>query len=841
MLTLEDTLRVVASRAKMMTDNCVANESGMLACKLSPEGAQKLISQSPNASQLTVTCLNGIDDCVVGGPLDQIDLFQKECKIHKVKVKPMDVPYAFHSSAMDPILEPLQTLGHSVQFARPSIPVYSNVFGRLFEEKDFSSDYFALHARQPVRFTEGLLDLQSRDLLENTVFIEIGPHPTLLPILRGSSQSESCTYLGCLHKGQDAWISIGSMLATLSLLKLSMNWRDVFIGTSAKVTSLPGHPLGGSSYMIPYREPGLVVDSPEHSSGELRTKTKFSLLPWLKSQKSSSKGFVLETALSVLGPLISGHNVGGNCICPASVFQELALEGAQTILKPPEEELLVVTGMSFVSPLIYVPSRDADIVTVHIFRHDSTSAVDFKVTSCLTKDLEENTHCTGRVSLQNFRSNSCHWVKDAAMVTRQSRYFSGSGKNYLSTFRGKVLYDSVFARVVRYAPEYQSLVYLSVAESNLEGIGSFKIPSSSQNDYLAHPVFTDTLLHAAGFIANLAVRSDEASICANVESVEISYLDIDYADSFTVYCSLLEIKGAFLADATALNAAGEVVAVVRGMEFKRLRRSTFQQALSRQSFAIDPGKFPVEQDEPELSAGLDGSLTSEDAIKSPVESRGSLVSEVGKTLRTIVTEVGGFSEQDLDYTKSLDELGIDSLMQIEIISKVTRTFPGQTGLDHRALSECETLESLERTIGSILQVPVEVTPPNSTLVSSRQQDSRQLTPIDSDCPSSDERQNNPMTLHVSHAEAASLCLFHDGSGQVSMYARLRDHDRSMTAFFDPHFGSPTRPPTSIEQVTEYYVSLLPRSKLSPLIVGGKSGFCPLLNLADNNQVGRSGE
>lgn len=819
-----------------MTDNCVANMSGMLACKLSPEKAEELILDNPGVTQLTVACLNGIVDCVVGGPLGQIDIFQKVCKTQKVKVKLMDVPYAFHSSAMDPILEPLQVVGRSIRFGRPTIPVISNVFGRLFEEEDFSSDYFALHARQPVRFAEALLNLQSRELLKGAVFLDIGPQPTTIPMLRSSIRPDSCTYLSTLQKGQDAWTSISSTLAAISLLKVPINWREVFIGTSAKVIGLPGHRLGGSTYLTPYQEPRHVADTFEQYSVELRIKTEFNLLPWLKTQASPNEEFVLETTSAILGPLISGHDVGGTSICPASVFHELALEGAHTTLEPVEGQLLVVTKMSFASPLIYVPSQEADVVTVYITKHDLASGADFRITSRSTKDLTEDIHCTGSVSLQNFPIDASHWIKDAAIVTRQSHYFSGVGKSYISTFRTKTLYEAVFTRVVRYSSEYQSLVYLSVANSNLEGIGSFKLPSSSRTGYLAPPVFTDTLLHAAGFIANLSVDSDEVGICARVESVEISYRDIDYADSFTVYCSLLEIKGAILADAIALNALGKVVAVVRDMEFKRIRLSSFQQVLSRKSTAVEPRKFPVGQEKPQLSAGLDTPPTSGEVINTPIESRSSLLHDIRTTLKNIVMEFGGFSEQDMTYTNSLDELGIDSLLRIEIISKLTRTFPGQAGLDHNALSECDTLESLENTLASILQSSVEIASLVGAPESASQLDSCQPTLVPSDYSPSDGLQKNPIVLHISHGEQAPLCLFHDGSGQVSMYARLRDHDRSAYAFFDPHFGSDKRPYCSINQMTKYYVSLLSRSNLSPLIVSGKLGSRLLWDLADYLRV-----
>ncbi|RYP75913.1 hypothetical protein DL771_002177 [Monosporascus sp. 5C6A] len=861
-LTPEDTFRIVASRAKMMSDNCLANTSGMLACNLAPEEVEAIISENPALAQLTIACLNGPRDCVVGGRLAQLDTFQKDCQTRKFRTKLINVPYAFHTSAMDPILEPLRALGRLVRFGQPTIPVISNVHGRLFHN-DFSSDYFADHARQPVRFSDGVLSLQQsmgKTVLDGALFLEIGPQPTLLPMLRNSIPSSSCTYLGTLQKGQDAWTSISETLAAIFLRKTAVKWREVFAGTSAKVTSLPGHLLEGSNFLIPFQE---SRNHPRTARPNAlgRVKTGYRLLPWLNTSRSSSKELVLETDMTILASLISGHDVGGTPICPASVFHELAAEAAQTLLEPHETQVLVVSGMSFASPLVHVPSSLEAIpvtVGVRISKQSSQSsgAAVFEITSrSSTKESTETLHCTGSVSVQNVNVNRSHWERDQAVVARQSRYFSGIGKERASTFRTKVLYESIFARVVRYSPEYQSLVYLTVADSNLEGIGSFKLPSGSgsQTSYLAHPVFTDTLLHAAGFIANLAVGSEEIGICARVESIEISHRDVDYSDSFTIYCSLLEIKGAILADSIALGSSGKVVAVVRGMEFKKLQLSTFRQALSRISgttvaesrgreFVKHPTAAPAKLP---LETGLDTPPMSDEAMSSsPAEPRSGspFQAEISQVLKDIVVEVGGFAEQDIDYTKSLGDLGIDSLMQIEIASKLARIFPGQTGLSHYALSQCETLEAMDDMLSSVLRpsamqklhrrlvdVPErEVTTRRES--SSQSTDTAASASSDYSRPSDAVHDSNvlPATLHVSEGNQVPLCLFHDGSGQVGMYARLRGHDRTTYAFYNPYFGSSSDKRLfhrSVNQIAEHYVSAIllnPKHRSSPLILGGWS-------------------
>ncbi|KAI0470409.1 hypothetical protein GGR56DRAFT_149086 [Xylariaceae sp. FL0804] len=809
-MSLEDTLRLVAGRARLMADHCEADTSTMLVCSLSAETARSLLSEDPTASELDVACITGPNDCVIGGPVYGIESFRDLCKARGVKTKRLNVPYAFHTAAMDPILEHLHKLGQLVELSPPKVPVFSNVFGRLLQETDLSSEYFSLHARQPVRLTEMLRDLKTRESLDGALFLEMGPQPTTLPMIRGSLRSDSCSLLGTLHKNQDACVALTSALAEIALLTIPVRWRECFSGTSAKVVDLPGHPLRGSSYVVPYKEPcGTVVHATENSPVELRTRTGFDLLPWSRPRGHLKGNFVLETPLSILGPLISGHDVGGTPICPASLFHELALEGAQTVLRVEEGCDLVVTDVAFANPLVYTPSQESGDVVVDIAQHDFDSGADFRITSRLgVKKAADTLHCAGIISQHTVRDRSSKWARDAAIVARQTRHFSGAGKDLTSTFRTKVFYETIFSRVVRYAPEYQTLRWLSVADGSLEGIGEFILPAGAQRGgYVANPVFTDTLLHAAGFLANLVVQSGEVAICVRVDSVEIAYRQIDIAASFTIYCSLLDMKGVLLADAVALDNSGQVVAVIRGMEFKRLRLSAFRDMLARTTTSVMAAQnVPADvEGSPE-----DSNMAIDPSINTPPDSQVTSLYEdrLGASLRNIVMEVSGFSEEGLDPTKPLEELGIDSLMRIEIVSKLARMLPGHETIDHHELSSCETLEALEKALS--------IQPSSSVLGA--------LKVVQSG-PSSDASMSmseNPVALHTSNGGEAPLFLFHDGSGQVSMYGRLHGHDRSTNAFFDSHFGVAEQH-QSLQKMAKEYVSLIPASKLSyPLIVGGWS-------------------
>ncbi|KAM7199138.1 hypothetical protein V8F33_004613 [Rhypophila sp. PSN 637] len=881
-LSLHDTLLVVAGRSRLMTEKCLAGTSGMLACNMSLTKTQQVILSRQDLAQLSVACHNSPADCVVGGPLEQLSLFQAECR--EAKTKALDIPFAFHTSALDPILESLEELGRGIKFGQAEIPVLSNVHGRFFEDHDLDSSYFALHARQRVRFADMLECLQhqlEQQVSSNghTLFMDIGPHPTTLPMLRASlPSSPNHVYLGTLQKGKESWKSMTESLAAICLCELPrpVNWRPIFTGTSARVTSLPAHLLEGSTYLVPYQEPALLLPKAE-AEPDSRIRTGFYLLPWAHPSSPGADGLLLETDLTILGPLISGHDVGGTCICPASVFHELAIEAADVMFRPQAPQVLTVQGLRFANPLVYVPQEETTpttrLVLVSITRRGplaKESAAEFKITSrsALDTSAKETEHCSGSISVQSLHPGSKQWIRDEALVLRQSHSFSRHGHHHsgMSTFRPKVLYEAVFTRVVRYTAEYQSLTYLDVADSNLEGLGQFQVPSNGSeaaaDGYLTHPVFTDTLLHAAGFIANLHMAMDSKKeqmigICARVESIEIAYSDIDVSKGvFTIYCSLLEINGAksVLADTVVLDEAGKVVAVVRGIEFRKLRLPVFHAALARHRddcHATDMARKSVRTGREAPPGGGD--------INSPITASTSSTDFIRSSVWEIVVQVGGFQGgqervSTVLSTKSLDELGIDSMMRIEIAAKLSRVFPGQA-LEHHTLDNCDTVAEMQEALGIDSMMRIEI----AGKLSSQLFPSPQIASLDhhalEGCNTLDEMQavvlaaaaaapgrstslpsspsrSNPVTLYInpSTVQSTPLVLFHDGSGQITPYARLTAHDRTTHAFFDPSFGllsdddKKKRLFTSIAHMARHYISLLMPTldKKRPIILGGWS-------------------
>jgi thioesterase domain-containing protein/malonyl CoA-acyl carrier protein transacylase/acyl carrier protein len=168
-LSLEDALRLVAVRAKLVNDLPLAS---MLAVMQPEDKLLPLLGE-----QLSISLINGPNLCVVAGPVAAMADFQSRLKEREIIFRPVRNAHAFHSRMLDPILDSFAREVKQVRLNAPRIPFISNVTGTwITEEQALNPFYWVDHAHRTARFSDALEQMWK---LSGCLPLEVGPGRTL--------------------------------------------------------------------------------------------------------------------------------------------------------------------------------------------------------------------------------------------------------------------------------------------------------------------------------------------------------------------------------------------------------------------------------------------------------------------------------------------------------------------------------------------------------------------------------------------------------------------------------------------------------------------------------------
>ncbi|KAJ3496510.1 hypothetical protein NLG97_g2603 [Lecanicillium saksenae] len=362
-VSLRDGLKLVARQAQLMAGLCQLREASMLALNYNTTLMEDIINEIDEFSSISIACNNSATDCVVGGPVLQLAQLKKHLTALGVRSKALDVPLAFHTAAVDPILQQFTAFAVdevAVSPPTPKIRVVSNLLGRTVApgEPAFSGDYFAKQCRGVVAFDAGLKDLLEKSNRDNTFWrwIEIGPHPSIQPMARSrlSSLPTVQVLLPTLVKNVPASTAIALLLEHFYETSIGVNWRKVFSHKTYryKLIELPLIPFFKSEYYVPHREMAFENTVP-HRTAVGNSMPGCSIKNF--SPAMDSDHAIYDTQAVLLKELIGGHVVCGYALCPASVYHDMVFAALQET-KPGKNPFTVQSHMA---------CSDPDRTTIH--------------------------------------------------------------------------------------------------------------------------------------------------------------------------------------------------------------------------------------------------------------------------------------------------------------------------------------------------------------------------------------------------------------------------------------------------------------------------------------------
>ena len=327
-LSASDAIYLAGSRAQLLKELCEKRAHSMLVIK-APLDA---VITSLRNSTCEVACINQPASTVISGQSQEIDSLMKEYQDRGHECVRLDVPYAFHSAQVDPILGPFGAVAGSVQFDAPQIPYISPLLGRVVTDSaTLNASYLTNACRRTVNFQAALEAAKDSKVVdEQTVWLELGSHPVCSGMIKGTLGSTSVT-IPSLRKGTDSWKVLTVGLETLYLKGLSIKWNEYHrnFKASHKVISLPRYSWDLKNYWIQYRNDFCLTKG--DSSGVQPTPVAVEqkpppiyispsvqrVLEELNDNDTSTLLIESDIHDPRLAPILQGHKVNGTQLCPS--------------------------------------------------------------------------------------------------------------------------------------------------------------------------------------------------------------------------------------------------------------------------------------------------------------------------------------------------------------------------------------------------------------------------------------------------------------------------------------------------------------------------------------------
>lgn len=175
-LDLADALRIVGLRGRLTRR--IAGAGGVMIVELPDAEVAAQIAAYPG---VVVAARNGPRSTVVSGDRAALESIAAQYRRAEVHCAIIDAAYASHGPQVEPLLDELVAGLDGIVAMSTHTPMISTVTGATVDGRLLGPVYWARNLREPVEFAAAIDEL-ARDGAD--LFLEIGPHPVLLPAVK---------------------------------------------------------------------------------------------------------------------------------------------------------------------------------------------------------------------------------------------------------------------------------------------------------------------------------------------------------------------------------------------------------------------------------------------------------------------------------------------------------------------------------------------------------------------------------------------------------------------------------------------------------------------------------
>lgn len=743
-LSLQDTVKLVAARAELVRDKWGADPGAMVAVEVDVDSevlVQELLQQvnsAPGADKsASIACYNGPRSFTLAGSATAVDAIEKTIQDGKFssikKNKRVSVTNAFHSALVEKLTDDLGRVGKGLTFHKPVIPVeFCKKEGYPKDTDTVDWTFVPRHMREPVFFDHAVQRLAKRH--PQAIFLEAGSNSTITVMAaRALTQSKAVTPG---HHFQAVSISninnIGSGTGFSSLTDATA----ALWGQGLRVSFWAHHPQQTLKYapllLPPYqfnkspvsrhwlpakspleavRKAAEALVAQKGQGGNTATQKPLALWDFVGHYQEKSR-FRINTESDPYQHLSGGHVIAQTAsICPGTLEHEIIVGTLFSLhLDWAEQGMLpVLHNLTGEAPICDDPSRVVYIDLwaldsnkesrkwgVRIFSIDKDAAVGYQPS-------QSRVHAEAHVDVRSpadtaYAQEFAHFERLVSHARCQELLKLGLDDDGVEILQGRQVYRA-FAPVVNYAELYRGVRYVVGRGSECVGHVQLDRCHRQLDSWLDTPL-SDCFSQIAGLWVNVMMDCPPEDMyigtgCQlSMRSPKHKVADRVATDAWHVYARHLrqetDAASTYTTDVFVFDAAtGQLVEFMLGVGYQRVSKASMSKMLThmtkdesvlRAKKAVSV-KNAVATPKPDPKPSQ-RKKTKKTASSNPAPGRRDITHQV----RNLVSELSGVDVTEMTLDSNMADLGIDSLMNMELGRAVERTF-------HCSVGQAEQLEA----------------------------------------------------------------------------------------------------------------------------------------------------
>ncbi|MBX3611468.1 MAG: SDR family NAD(P)-dependent oxidoreductase [Hydrogenophaga sp.] len=330
-LSRDDAMRIICRRSALMSRT--SGQGAMALVDLPMSQVQQRLAG--HEAEVSVAVSNSPRSCVISGQAEVVKSLIAGWSSDNVFCRLINVDVASHSPQMDPLAQALRAELGDLNARAVDVPLFSTVLARQAEPHELGAAYWGDNLRQPVRFGATVEGMLAEGIAG---FIELGPHPVLLPSIEQTAQAADVEVMVAApaRRGEPdltAWLST---VGALHCAGHQVNWAQV-VAPGGRLTDLPAYPWQRERHWVDAAELA-ASGAPAHG---LAVPGHHPVLGAGVALGGTPAGALWALSIDPgRVPAWFEHRLHGSPVLPASAYLELAFAAAAALIPGASFELV---------------------------------------------------------------------------------------------------------------------------------------------------------------------------------------------------------------------------------------------------------------------------------------------------------------------------------------------------------------------------------------------------------------------------------------------------------------------------------------------------------------------